>query len=349
MRKKNGRIFLPENTRKTFKAEGILEGHFMQVHFWGTRGSLPTSITTRAIEEKIFKALEASRSFRLDTNEAIKTFIRNELPFSVRESYGGNTSCVEIDNRTEYVICDAGTGLRDFGNHYTKAKMSGQRNLPNVFNIFISHLHWDHIQGFPFFTPAYMPGNRINIYGHHEALEQAFVNQQSAPCFPIPLQGMKADISFHVMEPGRIYDIAGLKITGVMQHHPGDSYGYCFLKDGKKVVYSTDSEHNEGVQDDNYQFIEFFKNADLLIFDAQYSFLDAVDTKENWGHSSNLLGVELAMRAGVKRLCLFHNEHTFDDEALDQFLIDTRKYLKILDGSSRMEIHLAYDDLTIEI
>lgn len=321
----------------------------MQVHFWGTRGSLPTSITTKMIEAKIFKAIQASRSSALETDEAIKTFIRNELPFSVRESYGGNTACVELVNPGEYIICDAGTGLRDFGNQYMKAKVSGEKDLPAVFNIFISHLHWDHIQGFPFFTPAFIPGNRINIYGYHAALEQAFINQQNEPCFPVPLQAMRAAISFHVMELDRVYDIAGVKITGIKQHHPGDSYGYCFLKDGKKVVYSTDSEHKEGAQDDNYRFIEFFKNADLLIFDAQYSFLDAVDTKANWGHSSNLLGVELAVRAGVKRLCLFHNEHTFDDEALDQFLEDTRKYLKILDSSSSLEVHLSYDDLTIDI
>jgi len=86
-----------------------------------------------------------------------------------------------------------------------------------------------------------------------------------------------------------------------------------------------------------------------LIFDAQYSFLDAVDTKANWGHSSNLLGVEMATAAGVRRLCLFHNEHTFDDDALDQFLLDTLKYLTIMDGSSNLEIYLAYDGLAIEL
>lgn len=321
----------------------------MQVHFWGTRGSLPTSMTTTMVESKIFKAIQAARAYSLETDEAIKIFIRNELPFSVRESYGGNTACVEIINEKEYILCDAGTGLRDFGNHYMKAKMSGHKNLPNVFNIFISHLHWDHIQGFPFFTPAYIPGNRINVYGFHEALEQVFVNQQNAPCFPVPLQAMKADISFHIMETDRKYDIAGIKVSGIKQHHPGDSYGYCFLKDEKKVIYSTDSEHKETAIDENYRFIDFFKNADLLIFDAQYNFLDSVDAKENWGHSSNILGVELAVRAGVKQLCLFHNEHTFDDEALDHFLNDTQKYLKIMDDQSNIKIHLAYDDFTIEI
>ncbi len=322
----------------------------MQVYFWGARGSLPASITSAMIETKIFQALQVAQSFSLPTDEAIKTFIHNELPFAGRGSYGGNTSCVEIRGLSEHVLCDAGTGLRDFGNHFLRTKkITGQNDVPDVFHIFISHVHWDHIQGFPFFTPAFIPGNRVHIYGFHAELEEAFVNQQNTPCFPVPLQAMRADISFHILEPGKSYDIAGINVTGIKQNHPGDSYGYCFRQDGKKVVYSTDSEHKENSTEDSYEFIEFFQNADLLIFDAQYSFLDAVATKENWGHSSNIVGVELALRAGVRRLCLFHNEHTYDDEALDQFLNDTRQYLHLIDNSSPLKIYLAYDGLEIEI
>ncbi|MEN6620909.1 MAG: MBL fold metallo-hydrolase, partial [Smithella sp.] len=261
----------------------------MQVYFWGSRGSLPASITAGMVGTKIFKALQAARSFNLETDSDIKTFIQRELPFAVRASYGGNTPCVEIRNGAEYILCDAGTGLRDFGNHYFKTeRAAGPGNEPDTFHIFMSHVHWDHIQGFPFFTPAFLPGNKIHIYGFHNDLEKAFVGQQSNPCFPVPLQGMKADIKFHVLDPGKSYNIAGLDVTGMKQNHPGDSYGYCFRRDGKKIVYSTDSEHKENAANESYEFIEFFKNADLLIFDAQYSFLDAVGTKENWGHTSNI-------------------------------------------------------------
>jgi phosphoribosyl 1,2-cyclic phosphodiesterase len=321
----------------------------MKIRFWGTRGSLPVAITTDAIEAKIFKAIRASRAYPLETDESIITFIRKELPFSVRGSYGGNTSCVELSGQEEYVLCDAGTGLRDFGNYFMKTGMTGRQDFPKVFHIFISHPHWDHIQGFPFFTPAFIPGNQINIHGHHADLEKIFVNQQNAPSFPVPLKAMRADISFHIMEPGKTYEIAGMNVSGIKQNHPGDSYGYCFIQGKKKIVYSTDSEHKEDAEDDDYAFIEFFKNADLLIFDAQYTLLDAVDTKENWGHSSNLVAVELAVRAGVKRLCLFHSDHSYDDESLTKFLQNTREYLKIHDDSSDLEIHLAYDGMEIEI
>lgn len=321
----------------------------MQVRFWGTRGSLPASTTTRTIETKIFKAIKLSQSYKLETDEQIFSFMRTKLPFAVRASFGGNTSCVEIREQQEYVLCDAGTGLRDFGNYFMKKKSTGNENLSNVFHIFISHLHWDHIQGFPFFIPAYIPGNRINIYGCHKDLEKSFVNQQNPPFFPVPLDSMRADISFRIFEPGKTYNIAGMSVTTIKQNHPGDSYGYCFIRDGKKIVYSTDCEHKEDADDDNYEFIRFFKNADLLIFDSQYRLLDAVDSKENWGHSSNLMGVELAVRSGVKRLSLFHSEHTYDDESLAQFLNDTHEYLKIHDNTSTLEVNLAYDGMDLEI
>ena len=321
----------------------------MQVYFWGTRGSLPASITSKMVEAKIFKAIRAAQAIQPETDEAIRAFIRDRLPFAVRSSYGGNTSCVEISNQEEYIICDAGTGLRDFGSQYMKTKMAGRDDLPDVFHIFISHPHWDHIQGFPFFTPAFLPGNQVNIYGCHADLEKIFANQQNTPCFPVSLQAMKAQIRFHLLEADRTFNVADVTVTATKQNHPGGSYGYCFMKEGRKIVYSTDSEHKEDSKESDYKFIDFFHNADLLIFDAQYSLLDAVDAKENWGHSSNILGIELALRADVRRLCLFHNEHTFDDDELDQFLNDTLKYLRIVDGASPLEVYLAYDGLAIEI
>jgi phosphoribosyl 1,2-cyclic phosphodiesterase len=301
------------------------------------------------IQAKISSAIKKSRNRLLETDEAIEDFIRKELPFSVRGGYGGNTSCVEISGQDEYVLCDAGTGLRDFGNYALRAEKSGHRNSSGNFHIFMSHLHWDHIQGFPFFTPAYIPGNNINVYGFHADLEQAFVRQQNPPYFPVCLEDMKANIVFHTLEPGRTYDIAGLTVKGIKQNHPGDSYGYRFSKGGKIVVYSTDAEHKREAEETDYHFPDFFRNADLLIFDAQYTLADAIGAKENWGHSNNLMAVELSIQTGVKRLCLFHSEHTYDDETLDCFLDDTRKYLKYHADAYPLQIDLAYDGLEIEV
>ena len=317
----------------------------MRAIFWGARGSLPATIREERIKDKIFQVLTRARGISLDTDEAISSFIET-LPFSLWSTYGCNTSCVEIKGTESYIICDAGTGIRDFGGWVMKQQKAG---APNIFHLFISHPHWDHIQGFPFFTQAYIPGNQINIYGGHERLEEAFIRQQESISFPIPLGKMAADIRFNVMETGREYEIGGLKIRAIEQDHPGGSFSYRFSRQNKTIVYSTDSEHKTEDEEGKNIYLEFIRDADLLIFDAQYSLLDAMSIKENWGHSSNLLGVELAVEANVRRLVLFHNEHTCEDDQLEQFLEDTRQYLKIYDESSPLKIDLAYDGMDIEI
>ncbi len=194
-----------------------------------------------------------------------------------------------------------------------------------------------------------MPGHKVRIYGCHPNLEAAFIRQQAPPSFPVPLSAMSADISFHKLEPEKTHEIAGLDVTAISQNHPGESYGYRFIKDGKKLVYSTDSEHKEEAEQTGYPFLDFVSGADLLIFDAQYNLLDAMGAKENWGHSSNLLAVELGVRAGIKRLCLFHHEHTCDDEDLDAFLASTKNYLNFHAAASTLEILLAYDGLELDV
>jgi phosphoribosyl 1,2-cyclic phosphodiesterase len=315
----------------------------MKVFFWGSRGSLPISITADTVRAKLHRALKTARNFDTGTDESIEAFIDGQLSFSDWGSYGGNTSCVEIrEDGGDYVLCDAGSGLRDFGNYIMK---SGRGRIPGVYHIFMSHLHWDHIQGFPFFTPAFIPGNQINIYGFHKELGETFVKQQEYPNFPVPLKVMRADISFHVLDPEKEYEVAGYRVNGMKQTHPGDSYGYSFVKDGRKIVYSTDSEHKDDARD----MAKFFEGADLLIFDAQYSFLDAIDTKEDWGHSSNILGVELSRSANVKCLCLFHHEPAYSDETLEQLYKDTVEYSKIEFPEWPVKVVIAYDGLEIDV
>ncbi|CAN2041449.1 Beta-lactamase domain-containing protein [Candidatus Magnetomoraceae bacterium gMMP-15] len=315
----------------------------MKIIIWGSRGSLPASITAKEIKNKIQNALKAACRYGLTSKDNIENFIET-LPFSVKACYGTNTSCVEIRNEDEYILFDAGTGLRDFGNYIIKSGVQ-----PCHFHIFLSHLHWDHIQGFPFFVPAFIPGNCIDIYGFHKNIKQAFINQQEAPCFPLPLKFMQADIKFNLLELGKEYKIAGFKIKGIEQNHPGKSYGYSCEKAGKKIMYSTDSEYKQDPIAKGSLFIDFFKNADLLIFDAQYSLSDSLFEKQDWGHSSNLIAVELAIEAGVKHLCMFHNEPTHNDEVFDKILKNTKQYASIYNDSYPLEISLAFDGLEIDI
>ena len=319
----------------------------MDIFFWGTRGSLPYAVTSKIVKEKIRCAIELARDKHFDSYEDVDQFINTELPFSIKGGYGCNTSCVEIKGGDEYILCDAGTGLRDFGN--TLDSSSCKPKNPAVINIFLSHLHWDHIHGFPFFTPAFMPNYTINIFGFHEEIKESFIKQQAKPCFPASFEVMQAKINFIKLDIEKEYEIAGMKIKGIKQNHPGDSYGYSFEKNNKKAVYSTDSEHKEESEQEGYNFIEFYKNADLLILDAQYSLLDSIHTKENWGHSSNILVTELAVRSKVKRLCMFHHEPTCDDNDLELLLKDTKDYLKIYDDSSLLNIDMAFDGMHVKL
>lgn len=203
--------------------------------------------------------------------------------------------------------------------------------------------------GFPFFTPAYIPGNRVRIFGCHSGLRDALRAQQLAPWFPVDFVDLGANIEFITLEPGRRYEVAGLSVTAIKQFHSGDSYGYRFSDGGKSIVYSTDCEHKYSQLDESYPFVEFYRNADLLIFDAMYSLGDSVSVKEDWGHSSNVIAVELAQAAGAKRLVLFHHEPVLNDQMIEGVLADTVRFEWISRRGDKVEVIAAYDGLELTI
>jgi phosphoribosyl 1,2-cyclic phosphodiesterase len=319
----------------------------MLIRFWGTRGSLPAPSNYRAVRTKVRDALLAASGRRFEGAEDVEAFIDRELPFSVGGTYGGNTSCVELVTGSEpFVLCDLGSGVREFGNSILARYGPAQTHR---FNVFMSHLHWDHIMGFPFFTPAFIPGNVIRIHGCHKVMREAFVRQQSNPCFPVDFGSLGATIEFVELEPGRTYDIDGLLVRPILQNHGGDSFGYRFEQAGKTVVYSTDCEHKFEVLDQSYPFVEFFRGADLLIFDAMYSLADQISVKEDWGHSSNMIAVELAQLAGAKHLVLYHHEPIYDDPMIERILGETRRWDEISRSGDELTITSAYDGLEIAV
>lgn len=315
----------------------------MKVKFWGCRGSLPSSVKADSIDYKLKYALEKALEAGLNSSSNLDEFLLS-LPFSIRSTYGTNTPCVEITGGDEIIICDAGSGIRDLG----KYLVANKDTTPKVINLFMSHLHWDHIQGFPFFIPAYIQGIVIRIWGAHEEMEQAFINQQNPPSFPVLLEDMGSNISFHKLAPDITYSVGGIQVNLIEQPHPGLSYGFSFQQEGKKIIYSTDIEHQDQVDDADNPFIEFYKNADILIIDGQFNLADHLYTKQNWGHSSNLIAIEMAVLSNVKTLCLFHADHTLDDLQLDKFLVDSRRYLEIYNEESNLQILLAYDGMILE-
>jgi len=155
-----------------------------------------------------------------------------------------------------FLLLDSGSGIRDFGNSIMQSK-----KFPCTFHIFMSHVHWDHIQGFPFFIPGFIKGNKVKIYGFHDNIEKVFIDQQTPPFFPVPLEYMQAEKQFIQLSLEKEYEIAGFKVRGISQNHPGGSYGYSFEKNNKKIIYSTDSEHDLDRYDLIQPFIEFFKDS----------------------------------------------------------------------------------------
>ena len=313
----------------------------MKIKFWGTRGSIPTPISPTAIEGKIRQALRGAVGIDLSSKAAIERYLQR-LPTTVRSTIGGNTACVEVRAGQQLLILDAGTGLRSLGYELMKAEFAqGQ----GVVDILISHTHWDHIQGLPFFVPGFVPGNRLTFHSSRADLEAVFVDQQTETNFPVPFSYLSADIQFRCM-PAETWSLVGdVRVYHLKMSHPGENYGYRIECGGKVLVYASDSEYKSMSPASTQVYVDFFRDADLLIFDAQYTLSDALD-KPDWGHSSPLMGAELAHRAGVRRLALFHHDPLADDQAIYAGLKQAEMYLAR--RGSDCQVMIACEGLEVE-
>lgn len=213
----------------------------------------------------------------------------------------------------------------------------------------MSHLHWDHIMGFPFFVPAFDPDVTIRIFGGHDTIEQALRRQQDRISFPVPFDFLKARFEFTILIPGEVTEVAGCRVELLRQHHDNDSYGYRFSCNGQSVVYSTDSEHKLEDALSIQRVVDFFHNADLVIMDTMYSLADAVSMKADWGHSSNVVAVDLCHRAKARRLAMFHHEPVFDDNTIRKLHLDTIRYEELMRKESALEVLCAYDGLEVPL
>jgi phosphoribosyl 1,2-cyclic phosphodiesterase len=319
----------------------------VRVKFWGTRGSIPVALDSASLKDRLARALVAASGADLRTLEKAREWLDRDAAPELGHTFGGDSPCVQLDaDAGDYVLCDLGTGARVFASRLLQRQGADKAR---TFHVFMSHLHWDHIMGFPFFAPAYVPGNRIIIYGCHDELEQAFRMQHAAPCFPVPFERLAARIDFVTISEDRSHDIAGWRVTPRRQDHSGDSYGYRFVRDARSIVYSTDSEYKLDNAADTAAITDFFRDADLVIFDAMYSLADAVSVKEDWGHSSNVVGVELCQLANAKHLVLFHHEPANSDEKIAAIWRETVRFEQITRNGAPLRVSAAYDGLEIEL
>jgi phosphoribosyl 1,2-cyclic phosphodiesterase len=265
----------------------------LKIKLWGTRGSIPTPSTSEFVTTR----------------------------------YGGDTTCVSITAGEHLIIIDAGTGLRLLGLDMMKQKK------PWDANFFFSHVHWDHIQGFPFFLPTFQSNNKFTLHGPHlttmpgfigSVLEKALRGQQEDLNFPVQLKDMPSEMIFKDLDERSVVTIPGIKTTMVVYsaalNHPGGSYGYRIEEHiaGQKTkvfTFASDTEHLKTLHP-GLQFLA--KDADILLYDAQYT-PDEYEGRgfmphKGWGHSTYEAGIKEALAAGVKRLILHHHDPLHDDD-----------------------------------
>jgi phosphoribosyl 1,2-cyclic phosphodiesterase len=234
-------------------------------------------------------------------------------PNTVR--YGGNTPCVEMQVGGKRLVFDGGTGLHVLG-------QSLLRQMPAEAHIFFTHSHWDHMQGFPFFTPGFVKGNRFSIYGaiapDGSTVEQRLNDQMLHPNFPVPLQIMQADLNFCNVIPGEAIKIDDIIVETAPLNHPGEAVGYRVNWHGGSAAYVTDTEHYPDRLDENILLLA--RDADILIYDSTYSdeeYHSPKFPKIGWGHSTWQEAVKIAKAANVKTLVIFHHDPAHDDDYLD--------------------------------
>ena len=243
--------------------------------------------------------------------------------------YGGNTSCVELRCGSDILIFDAGTGLRPLGLEL----MSEFAGKPITVHLFISHTHWDHIQGFPFFIPAYSPLTTIHVYGstgQGVPLEKVLRGQMNADYFPVALGDMNATLHVHEFK-AKPFEIGEATVNAMYLNHPGMTLGYRVEYAGKSFVYATDNEPYQHTlehlgqraetgrdfgQDLDREFVKFIAGADFYIGEAQYTDAEYPE-RIGWGHSSISATVEVAIEAQVGTLAFFHHDPLHDDKAVE--------------------------------
>jgi phosphoribosyl 1,2-cyclic phosphodiesterase len=292
--------------------------------------------------------------------------VRGSIPTPGKHTvrYGGNTPCSELRLDDEkLIILDAGTGIRNFGDELINNGESVKAHL------LITHPHWDHIQGFPFFKPAFISGNELTIIGterREKSLSEIIAEQMNRIYFPVQLHELKAKINFHPIREEEMLQVYDVTVRTMYVNHPGFTVGYRLEYRGKTLVYISDNEpydraasnslvnfeekvkekYNAQSGDPNQRVFEFCHNADVLIHDATYTPEEYID-RVGWGHSHYLFTLRVAAEANVQRLYLFHHDQNHSDDKVDDILKKCKKEVKT--RGYRFECEAAAENAVISI
>jgi phosphoribosyl 1,2-cyclic phosphodiesterase len=244
-------------------------------------------------------------------------------PTPTHLKYGGNTTSLQIEVGGQTFLLDCGTGIRNLGQQMVK------NNDVMHCHLLLTHTHWDHINGFPFFAPAFDPNRKLVIMAGHlmdkGGIKNIFEAQMEQPVFPIPLEAMQSKMEFVDFQAGEGLDIgisSKVKVSTAPLNHPNDATGYRFDYNGKSMCLITDTEHIPGEPNEN--ILKLIEGADLVIYDSTYTEKEFI-IKVGWGHSTWEEGIKLCKMAGVKRLGIFHHDPEHDDVFMDQVAEDSSR------------------------
>lgn len=296
----------------------------MNIKFWGVRGSLP-SAPMPAQNVVIFEALmhdffKSGNSLPSQVSEYI-----SKSPIPKFGGYGTATTCVSAHSKSgAQIIIDGGSGIRLLGEQMMAGSCGKGKG---VVHIFLTHFHWDHLIGIPFFIPNFIAGNRIHYYAVQPELEQMVRGLFKRPYFPVAFESLASDIRFYTLEPRKTVQIDDFLITPYQLDHPDPCWGFR-LESGKKVYsHCVDSEGTRASREALGPDLPLYQNVDLMYFDAQYT-LPELAEKANWGHSAAQIGLDIAFRESIKRVLFAHHDPNAHIERISNLIQQTEDYYR---------------------
>ncbi|RPJ07049.1 MAG: MBL fold metallo-hydrolase [Spirochaetaceae bacterium] len=313
----------------------------MKMKFWGVRGSIPTPLSPEQLRRKISAVVHRITPKDIESPQARERFMAR-CPESLFGTIGGNTACLElVTDNGQRLIIDAGTGIRELGLSIAKRRVK-----PDIYDILMTHFHWDHIQGLPFFIPLLKKGNTVRFYSPVPEFEKYLSEQMRSPFFPITLD-MAASSKEFIGIPDGLFSIREFEIRWKKMQHPGGSVSYKCTAGNKGVIFATDTEIGQEEFSHTGENELFFRDTDILIIDAQYTLREYID-KTNWGHTSQNMAVDLAIAWNIKHLYFFHHEPIYTDNEIYRMRKSAEWYNQYL-GRQLVEIHIAREGQEIVV
>lgn len=303
----------------------------MKIKLWGIRGSLPTPHPPQEYREILHHILNLYEQQR-DMVKSPSQFLEKLGPETVG-GYGGHTSCVQISSGEHTLVIDGGSGIRRLGERMLLGNLGRGKGEAHIL---LTHFHWDHLIGLPFFVPIFIPGNTIHFYAPHDDLEENIRLMFKKPNFPVNFENLGAKIVFHKLEPRVPVKFWDMTVTPYRLDHPDPCWGYRVEKNGSVYSHCVDSEMTRVSREDLGEDLPLYQNVDLALMDAQYTFVEATE-KINWGHASAPVGLDLAMREGIKQVLFVHHDPAASDVRIQELDRQTRDYYEIALKHSRQQ------------